>query len=163
MSENKGNTIGEKLSTHLQNINMSPIELAKELGVSSQYVYNVLNGKQLGRNAAEKWSKVLNVKPNWLLTGDGPMCNDDTLKYYVRPEIYTDAQLDEIVENRLAARILELIKSGLYVTKEEYDRAIKKEDRLLGIMESQQRTIEEFAKKRIAEVAPAVAPKAAQG
>lgn len=163
MTDNVNIKIGKKLEAHLSDIKMSPIELAENLGVSSQYVYNVLKGKPLGKKSAEKWGKVLGVKPNWLLTGDGPMTNDEMEEYFTHPEIYTDAQLDEIVENRLSHRILELINSGLYVSKEEHERAINKENRLLNLIESQQRTIENLSQKGGVADAGSVASKTARG
>lgn len=75
-------TIAERLREALRLREMSPYRLAKETGISQSYVSRLLAGERGERLSGEKAgeiSKVLRVRPEWLLSETGPMDIGDSV------------------------------------------------------------------------------------
>ena len=69
--------IGKTIKEYFTEIGMSQIEAANALGVQQAAVSNQLNGRPFGKNSAAKWNKTFGFRINWLLTGEGPMFDDE--------------------------------------------------------------------------------------
>ncbi len=69
--------IGKTIKEYFTEIGMSQIEAANALGVQQAAVSNQLNGRPFGKNSAAKWNKAFGFRVNWLLTGEGPMFDDE--------------------------------------------------------------------------------------
>lgn len=69
--------IGKIIKEYFTEIGMSQIEAANALGVQQAAVSNQLNGRPFGKNSAAKWNKAFGFRVNWLLTGEGPMFDDE--------------------------------------------------------------------------------------
>ncbi len=65
--------IGRKIKEYFSEIGMSQVEAAEKLGVQQAAVSNQLNGRTFGKNSAAKWSAAFGFRAGWLLTGEGPM------------------------------------------------------------------------------------------
>ncbi len=65
--------IGKKIKEYFSEIGMSQMEAADKLGVQQAAVSNQLNGRSFGKNSAAKWNAAFGFRANWLLTGEGPM------------------------------------------------------------------------------------------
>lgn len=100
--------IGKKLKAHLRKKGISQIELAEKLGVSAQFVYSVLKGRQLGRNAALKWGNILEINPNWFLTGEGEIDPQED-KNSMGNNSVTEKVYLEVIQNK-DNQIIELAK-----------------------------------------------------
>lgn len=68
--------IGERLKAYFNDQGIQQKDIAASLGVSPAAVSALLNGKPFGRNTATKWSNAFGIRPNWLITGEGPMLNE---------------------------------------------------------------------------------------
>ncbi len=68
-----GLEIGKKIKDYFSEIGMSQMEAADRLGVQQAAVSNQLNGRTFGKNSAAKWNAAFGFRVNWLLTGEGPM------------------------------------------------------------------------------------------
>lgn len=69
--------IGKTIKEYFTEIGMSQLEAANALGVQQAAVSNQLNGRPFGKNSAAKWNKAFGFRVNWLLTGEGPMFDDE--------------------------------------------------------------------------------------
>ncbi len=65
--------IGKKIKEYFSEIGMSQMEAATKLGVQQAAVSNQLNGRSFGKNSAAKWNAAFGFRTGWLLTGEGPM------------------------------------------------------------------------------------------
>ena len=77
--------IGKTIKEYFTEIGLSQTEAANALGVQQAAVSNQLNGRPFGKNSAAKWNKDFGFRVNWLLTGEGPMFDDEgssTLKEF---------------------------------------------------------------------------------
>lgn len=77
--------IGKTIKEYFTEIGLSQTEAANSLGVQQAAVSNQLNGRPFGKNSAAKWNKAFGFRVNWLLTGEGPMFDDEgssTLKEF---------------------------------------------------------------------------------
>ncbi len=77
--------IGKTIKEYFTEIGLSQTEAANSLGVQQAAVSNQLNGRPFGKNSAAKWNKAFGFRINWLLTGEGPMFDDEgssTLKEF---------------------------------------------------------------------------------
>ena len=72
--------IGKTIKEYFTEIGMSQTEAASLLGVQQAAVSNQLNGRPFGKNSAKKWSKIFGFRANWLLTGEGPMFDEEGSK-----------------------------------------------------------------------------------
>ncbi|MBR2064788.1 MAG: hypothetical protein IJ971_08855 [Bacteroidales bacterium] len=69
--------IGKTIKEYFTEIGLSQTEAANALGVQQAAVSNQLNGRPFGKNSAAKWNKAFGFRVNWLLTGEGPMFDDE--------------------------------------------------------------------------------------
>lgn len=71
---------GERLGIALAHVRLSQTELAKECGVSPQYVNNMLRrGQRITQDFAQYLALKIGINLNWLFTGDGPIFQKDYL------------------------------------------------------------------------------------
>lgn len=77
--------IGEALTEYFKSKGFGQHDIAAALGVSQQYVSNILSGNLMGRRAANKWENVFGIKAEWLLTGQGPMLLNEASYYDEEP------------------------------------------------------------------------------
>jgi Predicted transcriptional regulators len=73
------NIISNKLKEYFKEIELPQKDIAVKLGVTQQAVGALLNGKPFGKKTAEVWARVFGFKPNWLLTGEGPMLKNNIM------------------------------------------------------------------------------------
>ena len=67
-------SIGQALAQHFKEQGITQEMIAERLGVSQQYVSKLLSGKTaFGKKQAQRFSEIWNIRPSWLLTGEGPM------------------------------------------------------------------------------------------
>lgn len=67
-------SIGQVLAQHFKEQGITQEMIAERLGVSQQYVSKLLSGKTaFGKKQAQRFSEIWNIRPSWLLTGEGPM------------------------------------------------------------------------------------------
>lgn len=69
--------IGKKIKEYFSEAGISQTDVAKTLDVQPAAVSNQLNGRPFGKNSAAKWNKAFGFRVNWLLTGEGPMFDDE--------------------------------------------------------------------------------------
>ena len=80
--------IGKKIKEYFSEAGISQTDVAKTLDVQPAAVSNQLNGRPFGKNSAAKWSNAFGFRPNWLLTGEGPMFDPQEMPH-------TDGMLDD--------------------------------------------------------------------
>lgn len=73
--------IGKKIKEYFSEAGISQMEVAKILEVQPAAVSNQLNGRPFGKNSAAKWSNVFGFRTGWLLTGEGPMFDPETVTH----------------------------------------------------------------------------------
>lgn len=80
--------ISKQLQKHFEEIGLSQVTIAEELGVTKAYVNALLSGRQrFGKKQAQIWSEKFGISKSWLLTGEGEM---------LKP----NGQEDEFLEDR---------------------------------------------------------------
>lgn len=93
--------IGNTIKEYFIEIGISQTEAASRLGVQQAAVSNQLNGRAFGKNSAARWNKAFGFRVNWLLTGEGPMFDQEsgsTREYYLEdhPELNHDDDIPVI-------------------------------------------------------------------
>ena len=67
-------SIGQALAQYFKEQGITQEMIAERLGVSQQYVSRLLSGKTaFGKKQAQRFSEIWDIRPSWLLTGEGPM------------------------------------------------------------------------------------------
>lgn len=80
--------IGKRIKEYFSEAGLSQTEVARMLDVQPAAVSNQLNGRPFGKNSAAKWSNAFGFRPNWLLTGEGPMFDTSDMPH-------TDGMLED--------------------------------------------------------------------
>ena len=80
--------IGKRIKEYFSEAGLSQTEVARMLDVQPAAVSNQLNGRPFGKNSAAKWSNVFGFRPNWLLTGEGPIFDTSDMPH-------TDGMLED--------------------------------------------------------------------
>ena len=88
----KAKEIGKRIKEYFSEAGISQIEVAKVLDVQPAAVSNQLNGRSFGKNSAAKWSNAFGFRPNWLITGEGPMFDPQDIPH-------TDGMTDDHPEH----------------------------------------------------------------
>lgn len=122
--------IGEALTEYFKSKGLDQHNIAAALGVSQQYVSNILSGNLMGRRAANKWENVFGIKAEWLLTGQGPMLLNETPFYDEEPTNLNITDMD--IRNLLTA--IERHGETLRMSNEELARQGARLDRVLDII-----------------------------
>lgn len=69
-------TFSERLTAAMSAAGLSQAQLAELVGVSQPAVQKMASGKTNGSRKMVELSHALGVRPEWLSTGNGPMCQD---------------------------------------------------------------------------------------
>lgn len=132
MIDNQNSYISEKLKEYFFKEGITQEEIAKKLGVSQAYVSAMLNGKPFGKTTAKKWGELFNIKPSWLLTGDGQMLLTDQNK-----------ETEELSSsfNQSENNIAEFIKmlnekdAEIKLLREERDKLLQENNYMKGLLD----------------------------
>lgn len=117
MTDNKTDTIGEKLKKYFNDLGITQEEVAKKLNVSQANISALLNKKPFGKKLAQKWGDEFGIQPSWLLTGEGDMFKQPG---NTKKETQTSA-LNAFVETYKLVPLYNLDARGGFGTNDEVD------------------------------------------
>ena len=83
MKKNELLTLGERLNYAMSQAGMSQGMLAKQAGMAQPTIWRIATGRANGSSKILDIAKALNVRPEWLVSGEEPMTADD---YSNKPE-----------------------------------------------------------------------------
>jgi plasmid maintenance system antidote protein VapI len=134
---NQSVEIGKRLKEYFDRLGYTQQYIADKLGVSQAAVSALLNGKPFGKKLANKWAETFELKPNWLLTGEGEMlrCNVNEVNGNGNTSVagngnqITTANIAEMLE--LQKGYQEMIKTGQAQLSESQSQI----NRLIAIIE----------------------------
>lgn len=73
--------VPNQLKQYFKTQNLSQSEIAEKLGTTQQVVSMYISGKRcFGKNAATKWYDAFGFRIGWLISGEEPMFEGDTIK-----------------------------------------------------------------------------------
>lgn len=120
--------IGIQLKQYFNEMGLTQLDIAKQLGVSQQSVGAYLNGQPFGKKTAEKWSKLFGIQYSWLLTGEGNMLKNEDDENLPINLNFTDMEL------RTLLHAIEQHGETLRMNQEELGRQGKRLDQMLEII-----------------------------